>query len=144
MQAVVLGADGDANVADVPEPAAAAGQVLIKVDYCGICGSDLHAGGMGLFKTGVVMGHEFAGEIVDVGPGVAGWSEGDRATVNPIGDWCGECAFCRIGDYTRCPQIWDTVIGVVRSGGMAPYVAVNAMTLHRLPDGLSTRAGAWT
>jgi threonine dehydrogenase-like Zn-dependent dehydrogenase len=75
---------------------------------------------------------------------VSGWREGDRATVNPNGDWCGECAFCRAGDHTRCPQIWETVIGVVRNGGMAPYVAVNAMTLHRLPDGVSTKQGAWT
>jgi 2-desacetyl-2-hydroxyethyl bacteriochlorophyllide A dehydrogenase len=143
MQAVVLGADGEAHVQDVPEPETTAGQVLIKVDYCGICGSDLHAGGMGLFKTGVVMGHEFAGEIVGVGEGVT-WKEGDRVTVNPNGDWCGECAFCRMGDHTRCPQIWETVIGVVRSGGMAPYVAVNANTLHRLPQNVSTQQGAWT
>jgi threonine dehydrogenase-like Zn-dependent dehydrogenase len=144
MQAVVLGADGEAHVSDVPEPEAGPGQVLIKVDYCGICGSDLHAGGMGVFKTGVVMGHEFAGEIVDVGEGVQGWREGERATVNPNGDWCGECGFCLAGDHTRCPQIWETVIGVVRSGGMAPYVAVSAITLHRLPDGVSTQQGAWT
>jgi threonine dehydrogenase-like Zn-dependent dehydrogenase len=55
MEAVVLGADGDAHVEDVPEPETGPGEVLMKVDYCGICGSDLHAGGMGVFRTGVVM-----------------------------------------------------------------------------------------
>jgi threonine dehydrogenase-like Zn-dependent dehydrogenase len=142
MNAVVFNAAGDVRVCDVPVPEPAPGEVLIKVDYCGICGSDLHAAPPD-FRPGVTMGHEFAGEIVELGPGVSGWSVGDRACVNPNGDWCGTCAYCRAGEHNMCPGIWDTVIGLARNGGMAPFAAVRAKTLHALPPGVSSRQGAW-
>jgi 2-desacetyl-2-hydroxyethyl bacteriochlorophyllide A dehydrogenase len=142
MNAVVFNGPGEVLVRDVPVPEPGPGEVLIKVSYCGICGSDLHAAEPD-FRAGVTMGHEFAGEIVDVGPGVTAWAPGDRACVNPNGDWCGACAYCRAGDFNMCPGIWDTVVGLARNGGMAPYVAVREPTLHRLPDGVSSRQGAW-
>ncbi len=84
------------------------------------------------------MGHEFAGEIVAVGPVANGWTAGDRACVNPNGDWCGTCAYCRAGDFNMCPGIWDTAVGLARDGGMAPFAAVPVKTLHRLPEGVSS------
>jgi threonine dehydrogenase-like Zn-dependent dehydrogenase len=142
MNAVVFHAAGDVRVLDVPVPEPGRGEVLIKVDYCGICGSDLHAAAPD-FRAGVTMGHEFAGSIVDVGPGVMDWAVGDRACVNPNGDWCGECAYCRAGEHNLCPGIWDTVVGLARNGGMAAYAAVRAKTLHALPDAVSSRQAAW-
>jgi threonine dehydrogenase-like Zn-dependent dehydrogenase len=89
------------------------------------------------------MGHEFAGEVSAVGSAVEHWRIGDRACVNPNGDWCGVCGFCRAGMSNMCPFIWDKVIGLARNGGMAPYAAVRARTLHRLPNAVSLRQGAW-
>jgi threonine dehydrogenase-like Zn-dependent dehydrogenase len=142
MQAVVFGDDGCEHVREVPVPEAGAGEVLIKIDYCGICGSDLHASEPD-FRPGVTMGHEFSGEIIDVGPDAVGWKIGDRVCVNPNGDWCGTCSYCRIGAHNMCPGIWDTIVGLARNGGMAPYAAVHIKTLHRLTDLISSEEGAW-
>jgi threonine dehydrogenase-like Zn-dependent dehydrogenase len=142
MRAVVFGSDGKAHVQDVPDPTPAADEVVLRVDYCGICGSDLHAAEPD-FRPGVTMGHEFAGEIVELGAGVTGWSVGDRVTVNPNGDWCGACDLCRHGMYNVCPNKSGNTIGQARDGAMAPYAAIRARTMFRLPDTLSSRHAAW-
>jgi len=142
MQAVLLGADGKEFVGELPDPRPAADEVVLRVEYCGICGSDLHAQHQG-FNIGVALGHEFAGKIVELGSGVAGFRVGDRVTVNPNGDWCGRCGFCKAGQYNLCTELFRTAVGVARHGGMAPFVAVPTKVLHRLPDGVTTRQGAW-
>jgi 2-desacetyl-2-hydroxyethyl bacteriochlorophyllide A dehydrogenase len=139
MQAVVLGADGDAHVQDVPEPETGPGEVLIKVDYCGICGSDLHAGGMGVFRTGVVMGHEFAGEIVAVGSAVTGYAVGDQVAVDPS-LYCGHCYYCKRARGNQCEN-WNA-IGVTVPGAAAEYVAAPMANLFRLPAHLRARDAA--
>jgi threonine dehydrogenase-like Zn-dependent dehydrogenase len=142
MPAIVFGEDGTEQLRDVRVPAPGPGEVLVQVEFCGICGSDLHAAEPD-FRPGVTMGHEFAGTVAELGPGVEGWRVGDRVCVNPNGDWCGACAFCRVGQFNMCPGIWETTVGVARDGGMAPWAAVRARILHRLPEGVSTRQGAW-
>jgi len=142
MPAVVFGDDGREHTRDVPIPSAGQGEVLVQVDYCGICGSDLHARAPE-YRFGVVMGHEFAGEIVEVGPHVTGWQVGDRACVNPNGEWCGTCVHCQAGHYNMCPGILPNVVGIARNGGMARYATVPVRTLHRLPESVSTKQGAW-
>ncbi|MGU3499782.1 zinc-dependent alcohol dehydrogenase [Mycobacterium sp. C31M] len=142
MQAVLLGSDGVEHLGDIPDPSPAAGEVVVRVDYCGICGSDLHASAQG-FSAGVALGHEFAGVIVELGREVDNLSVGDRVCVNPNGDWCGRCAFCRAGQFNLCTELFRTAVGVARHGGMAPYAAVPTKVLHRLPEGVSTRQGAW-
>jgi threonine dehydrogenase-like Zn-dependent dehydrogenase len=142
MRAVVFGLDGQPHLEDVPEPTPARDEVVLRVGYCGICGSDLHAAAPD-FRAGTTMGHEFAGDVVAVGSGVENWRIGDRACVNPNGDWCGSCVYCRAGMTNMCPSIWETVIGLARNGGMAPFATVPARTLHRLPDSVSSRQGAW-
>lgn len=142
MKAIVLDHTGVETVGDVPDPTPVTGGVVVKVDFCGICGSDLHAHQQG-FETGVVLGHEFAGEIIEIGSGVTDYRVGDRVCVNPNGDWCGRCTFCRAGEHNLCTDLPRTAIGVARHGGMAPYAAVPARTLHRLPDNVTTEQGAW-
>ncbi len=142
MRALVFGSDGKPHREEVAAPRPAADEVLLRVGYCGICGSDLHSAEPD-FRPGTTMGHEFSGEIVEVGASVDGWAVGDRVVVNPNGDWCGSCGFCAKGMYNMCPSIWETVIGLARNGGMAPFAAVRARTLYRLPDSVSLLQGAW-
>jgi 2-desacetyl-2-hydroxyethyl bacteriochlorophyllide A dehydrogenase len=142
MIGVVFGGDHRPQVQELPEPTPGPDEVLLHVHFCGICGSDLHAAPPD-FQVGVTMGHEFAGEVVAVGRDVRGWRVGDRACVNPNGDWCGRCWACRHGLHNMCPHIWPTVVGLARNGGMAPLAAVRDRLLHRLPDEVSTRHGAW-
>jgi len=142
MPAVVFGEDGREHVRSVAIPELEAGEVILRVDYCGICGSDLHASAPD-FRAGVTMGHEFSGTIVDVGPDVSGWRAGDRVCVNPNSDRCGECEYCQSGEHNKCTAIGDTSVGVAQNGGMALYAALRPATLRRLPDELSPVEGAW-
>lgn len=80
MKAAVFKKAGLLEVEQIPRPRASHGQVVMKVSYCGICGSDLHRYAYGHMAEGVIMGHEFSGVITEVGPGVDGWKVGDRAS----------------------------------------------------------------
>lgn len=142
MRAMVYTAAGE-RLSDVAEPQAGVGEVLLQVEYCGICGSDLHAAAPD-FHAGTTMGHEFVGTVLDVGAQVAAWAPGDRVVVNPNGNWCGTCSECRRGATNLCRQVWEGAVGLAVDGGLAPRAAVPARTLRRLPDELSFRDAAWT
>lgn len=151
MRAVVYNGRNDIEIADVPTPKAGEGQVLIKVAYNGICGTDLHEYYDGpIFVptephplTGrtapVVLGHEFSGTVVEVGPGVKNLAEGDRIAVEPIYK-CGECVPCRTGRYNICTRIGFH--GLSTDGGMAELTAVDEWMAHKLPDEVPTDLGA--
>lgn len=136
--AVFLGA-GSIEVRDLPDPEPEPGEVVIRVGYCGICGSDLEAYATGMYETGLVIGHEFAGTIVQIGPGVSGWQVGDRVVVSDALP-CGVCQSCREGRLDACESL--AMIGVTHDGGMAGYVKFMAGGLCRLPEGVSLRQGA--
>ena len=126
---------------DVPEPRVGAGEVLIRVEACGICGSDVHGldGSTGRRIPPIVMGHEAAGVIAEVGPGVEGWRRGERVTFDST-IYCGSCWHCRRGEVNLCDH--RRVLGVSCSeyrqhGAFAQYVAVPARILYRLPDSVS-------
>jgi len=122
--------------------APAAGQVQIRVAYCGICGTDLHLfhGAMAQRLTlPHVMGHEMSGTIEAVGAEVHGWKPGDRVTVRPL-DPCGACPACRIGHSHICHNL--KFIGIDTPGALQGNWTVPAHTLHRLPDSLALREGA--
>jgi len=132
---------GDMVVDTLPPPEPKQGQALVKVLACGICGSDLHAvqHGFGL-RPGSVMGHEFCGEIVELGPGVSGYAEGERVTSLPyIG--CGTCEFCRKGQGIHCENIRGLGLGQL-PGAYAEYVMCGARSLFKLPAGVDSRLGA--
>jgi L-iditol 2-dehydrogenase len=146
MKALVLKEYHRFVVEDAPVPRAAAGEVLIRVKTCGICGSDVHGmdGSTGRRRPPIVMGHEAAGTIDGLGPGVSGWKPGDRVTFDST-VWCGTCWHCRRGEINLCDN--RQVLGVScaeyrRDGAFAEYVAVPARILHRLPDALSFEEAA--
>jgi (R,R)-butanediol dehydrogenase/meso-butanediol dehydrogenase/diacetyl reductase len=121
--------------AEAPDPEAVPGEVVLRVDGCGICGSDLSSYKVGLF-TDAIPGHELAGRIEAVGDGVAGWQPGDEAVVDPKLP-CGACDDCRNGASYRCAMALTAGIGFARDGGFAELVAVPSFLLHRLPPGLA-------
>lgn len=126
------------RVTDIQAPEPAADEVLLHVAACGICGSDLHITedpvtfGVG---QGVVLGHEFAGEVVSVGAGVSDLKVGDRVAVAPMRG-CGHCDTCLRGEPAWCSEMH--LIG----GGYAEFTAVAARQCRRLPDDLPTEEGA--
>jgi len=139
MKAMVFRGVGSLELADVPRPEPEAGQVLIQVDCCGICGSDLEAYQIGMYEPGLIIGHEFAGRVAALGPGVRGWEVGEAVSVNDAIP-CMACRMCRRGAFTLCESL--TMVGVTMDGGMAEYVRVPVEGVHRLPPGLDAREAA--
>lgn len=138
MKAAVFHAAGRPLVLEtVPDPAPAAGEVIIKVDRCGICGTDLHmTSGHGWdYPGGTIPGHEYAGEIVAIGAGVDGFRTGDLITGLPSAG-CGTCAGCARGIPTLC----DTPKPVM--GGFGEYLRVPVGSALKLPADLSLADGA--
>jgi D-arabinose 1-dehydrogenase-like Zn-dependent alcohol dehydrogenase len=121
---------------DIPAPGA--GQVRIRVEACGICHSDSFTkeGTFPGLKYPRVPGHEIAGRIDALGPGVAGWAQGQRVGVGWHGGHCGYCNSCRHGDFVTC-QNDPQVPGISYDGGYADYMIAPASTLALIPDELS-------
>jgi (R,R)-butanediol dehydrogenase/meso-butanediol dehydrogenase/diacetyl reductase len=143
VRAVKVDEDRRLIVIDFPAPEPGPGQALVEVAYCGICGSDLHFRDVpDLFPAGTVPGHEFSGRIATVGPGVRGWSAGDRVCVLPFAQ-CGECATCRSGNEQVCPYAVSNGVGLGtgRPGAYAGQVVVDQRMLFALPDSVDDRAG---
>ncbi|MDF1514957.1 MAG: alcohol dehydrogenase catalytic domain-containing protein [Anaerolineae bacterium] len=138
MNALVKTAAGKGHVSllEVAKPVPGADEILIKVKYCGICGTDLH-----IFadefpnNPPVIMGHEYCGTIVQVGEGVEKWLVGDRVVGELHTGACGICELCRAGK----PHICDgkLALGSKHNGAFAEYLAIPAWLVHKVPDGLS-------
>ena len=143
MQALVWTAPEKMEMQQQPDPTPTAGEVVIRVAYAGICGSELsgYLGHNALRTPPLVMGHEFAGEIVELGRDVTALEIGDAVTVNPL-TYCGQCRTCRMGLTQLCPQ--RRLVGAHRPGAFAQYVSIPAFITHRLPQGMSLRTGALT
>lgn len=144
MKAVVKTAPGAGNVSlvDVPEPAVTPGRVKIKVDACGICGTDLHVF-HDRFRNfpPVILGHEFAGAVTEIGSEVRGVEPGRRYCVLGASTvTCGRCEYCRSGEFMFCPERRGMGHGV--NGAFARYAVARPDQLFALPDGLPTEEGA--
>jgi (R,R)-butanediol dehydrogenase / meso-butanediol dehydrogenase / diacetyl reductase len=141
MAAAVYQSPGVVTVEDRPVPRPGAGQVLVRVDHCGICGSDIHQlrDGWG-FKPGAVAGHEWTGTIAAVGDGVDGWSAGERV-VGGSSPKCGTCRRCREGKPSQCENR-SSLITDNFDGAFAEFILVRAAGVLRLPEGLSSRHAA--
>jgi len=139
--AVILGKHQIEIRDDLPKPEVLSNEVLIKVKYCGICGSGIESyesGGM--YLPGIVIGHEFSGEIAEVGDNVRKWKIGHRVTVNPNVP-CYDCYWCNHYQENMC-KLSNNGLGTTQNGGMAEYINVKAERLHALPDSMSFKAGA--
>ena len=130
-----------ASMTELPAPKPRAGEVLLRVAACGICGSDVHGydGSSGRRIPPIVMGHEAAGIVAAVGEGVAGFCDGDRVTLDST-VYCGVCPNCMRGDINLCDR--REVLGVScgdyrRAGAFAEFVSVPARIIHKLPDSLA-------
>jgi D-arabinose 1-dehydrogenase-like Zn-dependent alcohol dehydrogenase len=121
---------------DIPEPGP--GHVRIKVQACGLCHSDSLTveGSLPGIRYPRIPGHEIAGLVDLVGPGVAGWTIGQRVGVGWHGGHCGYCDSCRRGDFVTC-QIAPQVTGITYDGGYADYMVTHAGALALIPDSLS-------
>jgi len=146
MKALVLTAPNQLRLMDVDDPVPGEGEVLLAVGACGICGSDVHGmdGSTGRRIPPVIMGHEAAGTIAALGPGVGGWTEGQRVTFDSTLS-CGQCPFCRRGQINLCNR--RRVLGVSCAeyrcnGAFAQYVVVPQRILYRLPGELSLERAA--
>src|ERR1700704_5059003 len=141
MKALMLSKYRSLEIAEVPTPAVGAGEVLVRVGACGICGSDVHGydGSSGRRIPPIVMGHEAAGSVAAIGQHVTGLAEGDRVTFDST-IYCGACKHCLRGNINLCDN--RQVLGVScgdyrRAGAFAEFVVVPARIVHRLPDQLS-------
>ncbi|WP_329071368.1 zinc-dependent alcohol dehydrogenase family protein [Amycolatopsis sp. NBC_01480] len=142
MRAAIVDRPGEIRVGDVPDPKPGERQVVVKVGACGICGTDLHIADGHFPPTPypIVPGHEFAGEIVELGADVPPeWKVGDRVAVDPS-LYCGYCTPCRSGHGNLCAN-WNAT-GDTVDGAFAEYVAVPADTCHRMPDSMTWEQGA--
>jgi len=141
MKAMVLTAYGRLELAEMPAPEAGPGEVLVRVEACGICGSDVHGfdGSTGRRIPPIIMGHEAAGTVAAVGAGVTAYAVGDRVTFDST-IYCGACEFCRRGEINLCSN--RQVIGVScdefrRHGAFAEFVALPERILYKLPADFS-------
>jgi 2-desacetyl-2-hydroxyethyl bacteriochlorophyllide A dehydrogenase len=143
MKAAVYTGDRTVAVEERPVPVPSAGEVVIAVEYCGICGTDLHSVMEGWGRPGAILGHEYSGRIAAVGPGVGGWAVGDEVTAEP-GRVCGTCEFCAGGRPSLCREYMALLLAGAWPGAFAEFVPVSASQLHRIPPGLGPRAAALT
>ena len=120
----------------------AADEVIIDVEIAGVCRTDVYvAEGTIATAKPLILGHEFAGVVVESGKKVKTFTEGDRVTVNPQLA-CGRCPDCRAGEGLVCQH--SRFLGLHRNGAFAEYIAVAATAVHKLPDSVSFKQGAYT
>jgi (R,R)-butanediol dehydrogenase/meso-butanediol dehydrogenase/diacetyl reductase len=129
VRAAVIGSDGTFEVTSVPDPSPGPGELLLRVSACGLCGSDLKA--RMAMPQGAVMGHEFSGQVVATGEGVAPSVLGRYAAVLPVGG-CGTCGWCETGYVIHCHAARLIGLGAV-NGGFAELAAVPALSSFLLP-----------
>lgn len=142
MAAYVLHAVGDLRYEKVPRPQPGAGQVRVRVAFCGVCGSDIpRVFEKGTYHFPTIIGHEFSGVVDECGPGVEKFSPGDRVVVFPL-IWCGQCPACEQGHYAQCLD-YD-YLGSRSDGALAEFVVAPAQNLMRIPVGVSLSEAAMT
>jgi len=141
MKTLLLSEYSHLSIAEMPVPAVGAEEVLVRVEACGICGSDVHGydGSSGRRIPPIVMGHEAAGTVAAVGAAVHGYAVGQRVTFDST-VYCGACEFCARGQINLCDN--RQVIGVScgdyrRHGAFAEYVVVPERILYPLPESIS-------
>ncbi len=144
-KAVFMKGIGEMEIVPVEMPALRDNDVLVKMEYVGICGSDVHyyeKGRIGNFivEGDFILGHECAGEVVKVGSAVKGLKVGDKVALEP-GITCGQCEFCKGGKYNLCPDV-EFLATPPYHGCLKNYIAFPENMAFKLPDNVSTKEGA--
>ncbi len=138
MRAIVLHAPGDIRLEERPNPHAGPDEVVVKVRAVGVCGSDwARMLVKGAHKMPLITGHEFSGEITELGPSVKGWEIGELVAIPPLLP-CYECDQCKTGNFSRCRN-YD-YFGSRRDGAYAEFVAVPVGNLLKVPQDADPRA----
>lgn len=145
MKVAVMNGIGKMGYTTRPIPVPKADEVLVKLEYVGICGSDMHyyeTGAIGnyIVEPPFVLGHEPGGVVVEVGENVTHLKPGDKVALEP-GKTCGKCEFCRTGRYNLCPDVIFFATPPV-DGVFQEYVAHEAALCFKLPENVSTLEGA--
>lgn len=133
------------EIREIEVPAPKEKQVLVKLEYVGICGSDVHYLEHGKISDFIVdgdfiLGHECAGTIVEIGAGVENLKVGDRVALEP-GQTCGQCEFCKSGRYNLCPSV-EFLATPPYHGCLMNYIVFPENMAFKLPDSISTKEGA--
>ena len=141
MKALVYTQPGEVQLLDRPRPALAPGEVVLKIEAVGICGSDMHAwhGHDPRRQPGLVLGHEFVGSVAQ--SAAPGFDIGTRYTGNPL-IVCGTCEYCAQGRNNLCAN--RTMVGMTRPGAFAEYMSIPAASLIAMPQDMDTVAAALT
>ena len=141
MKAIVWNGPEEMAVEEMPEPTVEPGAVIVRPEAVGICGSEVegYLGKMGNRTPPLVMGHEFAGTVTEVGEGVSEELVGREVAVNPLSS-DGTCPLCRAGYTNLCPN--RKLIGIHSPGGFAEYVLAPLSNVYPLPEGVGPRTGA--
>jgi propanol-preferring alcohol dehydrogenase len=147
MRALVLERPGPAASAplelrEVPRPEPGRGELLLRVDACGVCRTDLQLaeGDLAARRLPIIPGHQIVGHVEELGPDTPGWSVGDRAGVTWLAGACGHCARCREGRENLCE--FATFTGWDRDGGYAEFASTRADVAVRLPSTIEDLAAA--
>jgi 2-desacetyl-2-hydroxyethyl bacteriochlorophyllide A dehydrogenase len=135
MKAVLVDKPGIVSVSTVDDPTPGPRELVLQIDGCGICGTDIRLidGELPYSVYPIIPGHEFAGTVVAVGPQVTEFAEGDRVAADP-NMYCGECHDCSIGRNNLCANF--AALGLTHDGASAEFVAVPVANCFRLPDGM--------
>ncbi len=141
MKAAVLQGARDIRVEDVPDPRVEPDGIVVKVNTCGICGSDLHPYRLG-GPAGAILGHEITGDVIEVGANVTGVKEGERVFASPV-RVCGQCRWCKQEQYLLCPSL---ALPPAHPGGFAEYVSIPSakagLSVVGLPGTMTYEEGA--
>jgi (R,R)-butanediol dehydrogenase / meso-butanediol dehydrogenase / diacetyl reductase len=138
MKAAVTTEQGAFEIVEIPHPTSGPDELVIRVAACGVCGSDIKA--QPFMPAGMVMGHEFGGEIVAVGSGAGNWTEGTNVAVLPVLS-CGRCPHCAEGLVAHCRETRYIGMGPDR-GGFAQLAVVPARNAFAMPDNLTSTSAA--
>ena len=142
MKAVVFERAGKLSITELEYPRPQRGEVTIRVAACGLCATDVHYfHGTFLARFPFVPGHEFAGEVAEIGEGVTGFEKGDHVTVDPFIS-CGRCYFCLSDRPNHCLNMQG--LGTTRNGGFAEFVATPMESVYRLTRHLPLEQAALT
>ncbi len=145
MKAALMTEPGKISMVTRDIPQVKDNEVLVKIEHVGLCGSDIHYyehGRIGDFvvEKPIILGHEAAGTIVEVGRGVETLKKGDLVALEP-GITCGKCEFCKTGRYNLCPDV-EFLATPPYDGAFVEYIAYPADMCFKLPEGMDTLEGA--